>query len=434
MLGARWKAALAVGGIVMGTLAISAPAHALDDDFTATSWDTQTWRTRTPLPRAVARTGAADAAADDGAACELVYPRNRPDSEWGPRYATQISSVEAELYGDYTARLQSARGRNDREGVISAFFTYFNDETDHDGDGIIDNHEIDFELSNTERSVLYLSVWTDYQYLSNTESFHRVGARVDLATGSIRATPPGGEGGWDAIEVGPLPFTVPDFDHSAQYYTYGFEWRADRVTFWIDLEDGAGPRELWEVTGNPGDRIPNIASPTFFNVWHNPVNWFTRADAPAPTRNAVMRVDWVSVTDGAPPTPDCTADAECDDGNPCNGFEACDAGACVDDLPVECTDASACTTSTCDPVDASTWECVAEPIDCDDGDACTVDGCDAVEGCFNDPIDCGTDMECVAGACVPISACLPHNTECSSNEDCCSGRCRGGNRARCLGN
>lgn len=44
----------------------------------------------------------------------------------------------------------------------------------------------------------------------------------------------------------------------------------------------------------------------------------------------------------------CTEDADCDDGNFCNGTERCNARACITPLPEDCNDGNACTTDTCD--------------------------------------------------------------------------------------
>ena len=135
-----------------------------------------------------------------------------------------------------------------------------------------DNHEIDFELLNSDRSALFTSVYTDYQYVNDLCSFHRNSARIDIATGEVFATVPGNEGNWDLVQVESLPFTVPGFDHSASFYTYGFEWSESKVSFYIDLEDGVGHRALFEVlsdgSGGMNDHIPNMPAYTFFNTWH----------------------------------------------------------------------------------------------------------------------------------------------------------------------
>ena len=184
-------------------------------------------------------------------------------------------------FGTYSARMLAGKGLPG-EGLISAYFTYANDEVDWDGGGIIDNHEIDIELSSLERHVIYVSAWTEYQYVDDVESFHRIAARIDMHTGETTGTPEGGEGGWDLVPVGTLPFTVPNFDSTKFYYTYGFDWQEDYVTFWIDVEDGEGRRDLWTITGEPGQDIPSLPTESFANIWYQPVNWWTREPADPP--------------------------------------------------------------------------------------------------------------------------------------------------------
>ena len=106
--------------------------------------------------------------------------------------------------------------------------------------------------------------------------------------------------------------------------------------------------------------------------------------------------------DDTPPTGfdagPCTLDEECDDGNPCNGTETCEAGACVRlDTPPDCDDGVACTVDRCV---AALGGCVHTPTD-DDGDGsasteCGGDDCDdadplrfpgALEICDPDGVD-----------------------------------------------
>jgi len=77
------------------------------------------------------------------------------------------------------------------------------------------------------------------------------------------------------------------------------------------------------------------------------------------------------------PLPECTADAECDDGNACT-TDTCDRGACVHP-PIVCDDGNVCNgAETCDPA----LGCLAgTPLVCADSDPCTVDACDPVSGC-----------------------------------------------------
>ncbi len=91
----------------------------------------------------------------------------------------------------------------------------------------------------------------------------------------------------------------------------------------------------------------------------------------------------------------CEQDADCDDGQWCNGAEACVDGSC---------------------------EAGTAP-DCDDGIACTVDGCDEeADACENTP----DDGLCAEGEiCDPDQGCQPE-AECGSDADCDDGQwCNG---------
>src|SRR5262249_53497214 len=59
---------------------------------------------------------------------------------------------------------------------------------------------------------------------------------------------------------------------------------------------------------------------------------------------------------GAP----CTTNAQCDDGDPCNGVESCVAGLCAPGTPMDCDDGIQCTADSCSSV---TGMCVHTPID-----------------------------------------------------------------------
>ena len=53
---------------------------------------------------------------------------------------------------------------------------------------------------------------------------------------------------------------------------------------------------------------------------------------------------------GPSPVLACTTDAECDDGNVCDGAEYCQAGVCYSRTPLVCDDADPCTVNSCDPM------------------------------------------------------------------------------------
>ncbi len=186
-------------------------------------------------------------------------------------------------------------------------------------------------------------------------------------------------------------------------------------------------------------------------------------------------------TDGlCVPEPDGSA---CDDGDPCNGPDTCQAGQCVPgNSPPDCTSPNPCLVGRCepgigcvfDPVEDGTAcdngnvcdgedRCVqgnctpsGPALDCDDGNPCTGDECNPVTGCANEPVQDGTPCDdedlcnggevCQAGQCVssepldcddanactedtcdPSAGCvhteLPEGSNCGEGRTCQRGLC-----------
>ncbi|MFM7142806.1 MAG: glycoside hydrolase family 16 protein, partial [Alphaproteobacteria bacterium] len=237
---------------------------------------------------------ASDLRATDGSTAHLVFPSRTDPAHGGPAWATEIHTAASRGYGTFEARLRTPRASR-RTGLVSGFFTYFNDGTDHDLDGIVDNHEIDFEFLASEPSAIYLTVWTEYEDGGGGEVFRKTTRKIDLATGRSWETPVGGEAAYDLVEVAPLPWTAKRYRSSNAFAKYRFAWSAGAVEFAIDLEDGAGWRTLWTLAGTPNVTIPSIPAPLFFNAWHNRVHWDTGIDARVPSGKAILRIDTAAV-------------------------------------------------------------------------------------------------------------------------------------------
>jgi hypothetical protein len=278
---------------VLITVLLCRPGLALDDNFvTPLSVD---WAApSTPLTGSSVTAPVVDRAALDGAALELVYPGRTDPSYSGPGWATELQTAATRSYGIYVARLRPARAPGS-VGVVSAFFTYFNDGLDHDGDGLIDNHEIDYEFVAAEPSVIYLTVWTAYQADATGELFRKVTRKVNLRTGRVWQTPPGGEGTYDLVEIEPLGWRARRFIAANAYRTYRFDWEPTAVTFAVDLEDGHGVRTLWDLSGAPNVVIPSHPAPCFLNLWHNASHWHTGRPARPPFLQVRFRVDRVDI-------------------------------------------------------------------------------------------------------------------------------------------
>lgn len=130
----------------------------------------------------------------------------------------------------------------------------------------------------------------------------------------------------------------------------------------------------------------------------------------------------------------CTTEADCADGNACNGVERCLSGECTTGAPLNCDDGNPCTRDACDaesgcvyiPDDNLTCDdgnvcngleschgglCSARRSpECDDFNPCTTDSCDPAAGCMNLPNDgnlcddgdrCNGLESCQDGICVP---------------------------------
>jgi len=182
---------------------------------------------------------------------------------------------------------------------------------------------------------------------------------------------------------------------------------------------------------------------------------------------AGFMVDDVVVRAFLAPDEICTTDAECDDGEACNGLEVCEEGACApgtpmicDDglfcngeelcsdseclpgTPVVCDDGIDCTVDSCDEVTQAcsvvpddltcddgdpctgaevcegTLGCVAgTPLSCDDGNACTIDSCTAGLGCTTAPLSCDDGNVCTTDSCEPTLGCQSSNNTLACADD-----------------
>jgi beta-glucanase (GH16 family) len=174
-------------------------------------------------------------------------------------------------YGSFSSRLKAAScAVEPRAGVVTGFFTFFNNGGDITGCGLPDNSEIDFEWLAAEPQVVHLTMWTNFR--ESDDAHRKVFREIDLATGTIRKTcydevwgvyqPLAG------IEAQPAAIqAIPGYNSSTTYYEYGFTWAPNRVTWWIVRPDTGQPMILWDYRG-PAARIPTIPAKLMTNVWH----------------------------------------------------------------------------------------------------------------------------------------------------------------------
>ena len=118
----------------------------------------------------------------------------------------------------------------------------------------------------------------------------------------------------------------------------------------------------------------------------------------------------------------CSTDADCDDGDFCNGFETCDTGVCIR-IP-SCDDENPCTVDVCV---AETSSCrndpVADGLACDDGvfcngaESCQAGTCRSADPPCNDANACTTDT-CDEDANLCLNAVRPDGSSCDDGLYC----------------
>lgn len=240
-----------------------------------------------------------DAQAQDGKSLEL---RLAAGSHPGPGGGPEIETNKQIGYGTYATRLKTADcSGQPNAGVVTGYFVYFNDGSDANGNGLPDNVEIDFEWLCAEPQTIYLTMWTDYR--DSDEAHKRVGRAINLQSGEILyscyfesfgACQP-----LSGIENQPTTLAArPAYASDSAYYVYGFDWSADRVTWWMKDPTSGQRIVLWDYQGST--RIPPAPAYYMTNVWHT-AGW-TPPGNPAATEQPTAPVSiWVDWTRYEPP-------------------------------------------------------------------------------------------------------------------------------------
>jgi hypothetical protein len=238
-------------------------------------------------PNGSVRFGVDDPGADDQKVVTLLFPGDPAlgaSDGAGPANASEIDSTRKFTFGTYRTRVKLGRCSASEE-LVNGIFTYFNDGTDHNGDQIVDNSEIDIEILCSNPAKISLTVWS--QYSSDTK-FIKLTRVVDTATGNYSESPNDHEYGLVA-KGSDAAFRHPGFPNPDAFYEMGFEWHADRIRYFI-LLDGTEVT-LWEL--NDAAHVPQLDAPFLFNLWHAPTDWWTGASADYPAADATMSVDWL---------------------------------------------------------------------------------------------------------------------------------------------
>jgi hypothetical protein len=117
----------------------------------------------------------------------------------------------------------------------------------------------------------------------------------------------------------------------------------------------------------------------------------------------------------------CNLDADCDDGDACNGLETCGgSGSCEPGTPPVCSDGNLCTDDSCDSVSGCVY--TNNTAACDDGDACTTtDACSSGVCVGGTALTCEDGNVCTDDSCDSVSGCVyANNTAACDDGDACT--------------
>lgn len=219
----------------------------------------------------------------------LLFKIDPADSAGAGR-GPEIISNNFTSFGTYSARLKvpNVRTVQPNTGAVVGYFTYYMDSVH----GL---SEIDFEWLVADPSIIYIGTWTGFN-----GALHRIGRTINLTKGIIYNTiyKIGYDGEpTDLTGAQNQPDTIAaidNYDASSQFYTYGFDWHSDRLTWWMIHPVTGKKIILWDYAGSQRG-IPQHQSYYRINFWHTN-NWPVETNANAiekPLHPYELEVDWM---------------------------------------------------------------------------------------------------------------------------------------------
>lgn len=214
-----------------------------------------------------------------------------PMDSAGAGRGPEIISNNFTHFGTYAARLKvpDVKKVQPNVGAVVGYFTYYMDS-------VYGLSEIDFEWLIADPTIIYIGTWTGPR-----GSLKRIGRTVNLAKGIIYQTGyKEGHGGEN------IPFTgmqnqpetiaaIDGYDASAKFYTYGFDWHPDRITWWMMDDISRKKIILWDYKGSTVG-IPQNATYYRMNYWHTDA-WSVQTNPLSlekPLQPYELEVDWMS--------------------------------------------------------------------------------------------------------------------------------------------
>ncbi|MGZ5969945.1 MAG: glycoside hydrolase family 16 protein [Polyangiales bacterium] len=229
--------------------------------------------------------GTHDALARDGNVVDLLLPGGT--ATVGPGGAAEIDSKKAYTYGTFRFRVRLATCAKNEE-LVNGLFLYANDGKDHDGDGIVDNSEIDIEILCGQPTFINMTSWTEY---TDDAHMRKQSRTVDLETGKVYI---GNVDAYGYDEADPRNGKVdpalahPGFYDPKGFYEMGYQWSATSIRFFIMV----GGKELTLYTTEDPKRVPKAPMQMLFNLWHPDSHWNEAGSAATAAKDATLSIDW----------------------------------------------------------------------------------------------------------------------------------------------
>jgi len=219
----------------------------------------------------------------------LLFKIDSTDSAGAGR-GPEIISNDFTYFGTYSARLKVPHIKDiqPNTGAVVGYFTYFMDS-------VYGLSEIDFEWLVADPSIVYIGTWT------GSGKLKRIGRTINLAKGIIYNTiyKEGYKGEpstlTDAQNQPETIGAIANYDASSQFYTYGFDWHPDRLTWWMINPVTNKKIILWDYEGSQRG-IPQHQSYYRMNFWHTN-EWAVETNPNSiekPMHPYELEVDWMS--------------------------------------------------------------------------------------------------------------------------------------------
>jgi hypothetical protein len=216
-----------------------------------------------------------------------IDPEEKPGAGQGP----EMISRGYTHFGTYSARIKipNVKRKQPDVGAVVGYFTY-------NVDSIPGLSEIDFEWLISDPAIIYIGTWTGQR-----ADLKRIGRTINLASGTIYNTAyrerlSGYSEPFKGLQNQPEKIPVmKDYDASARFYTYGFDWYPDRIRWWLINPSNRDTVVIWDYSGSTLG-IPQNRSRYRINFWHTN-NWTVETNPNSierPKHRYRTEVDWMS--------------------------------------------------------------------------------------------------------------------------------------------